>query len=70
MATGLAVGARAYELALITVPLYAVVYLLVASRESVTTTGVYALLSWAFVYGLFDQLLHVPLPAGVLLTGF
>ena len=56
--------------ALITVPLYAVVYLLVASRESVTTTGVYALLSWAFVYGLFDQLLHVPLPAGVLLTGF
>jgi hypothetical protein len=25
---------------------------------------------WAFVYGLFDRLLHVPLPAGVLLTGW
>ena len=56
--------------ALVTVPLFALVYLLVVSRESIVTTGVYALVSWAFVYGLFDRLLHVPLPAGALLTGF
>jgi hypothetical protein len=54
--------------ALVTVPLFALVYLLVASRESAVLAGSYALVSWAFVYGLFDRLLHIPLPRGVLLT--
>jgi hypothetical protein len=55
--------------ALVTIPLYALLYL-VAWRESVLVAGIYALASWLFVYGLFDRLLHVPLPAGVLLAGF
>ena len=48
--------------ALITVPLFAAVYLRAVSRQSFIVTGVYALASWAFVYGLFDRVLHVPLP--------
>lgn len=55
--------------ALVTVPLFALVYLLVASRESPVLAGSYALVSWLFVYSLFDRLLHIPLPRGVLLTG-
>jgi putative tricarboxylic transport membrane protein len=54
--------------ALVTVPLFTVAYLLTASRESPLMAGGYALASWGFVYGLFDRLLHLPLPAGVLLT--
>lgn len=54
--------------ALVTVPLFALVYLLAASRESPWLAGSYALASWLFVYGLFDQVLHTPLPSGVLLT--
>jgi TctA family transporter len=48
--------------ALVTVPLFTVVYLLAASRESPLMAGIYALASWLFVYGLFDRLLHIPLP--------
>jgi hypothetical protein len=51
----------------ITVPLFALVYLLVVSRDPPWLAGAYALASWLFVYGLFDQLLHIPLPAGALL---
>lgn len=51
--------------ALVAVPLFAVVYLLVVARASLVLTGVYALASWAFVYGLFDRLLHIPLPPGI-----
>ena len=54
--------------ALVTVPLFTAAYLLAASRESPLMAGGYALISWAFVYGLFDRLLHLPLPAGLLLT--
>ena len=54
--------------ALVTVPLFTVAYLLGASRESPLMAGGYALVSWVFVYGLFDRLLHLPLPAGLLLT--
>ena len=54
--------------ALVTVPVFTIAYLLAASRETPLMAGVYALASWAFVYGLFDRLLHLPLPAGVLLT--
>jgi hypothetical protein len=48
--------------ALIAVPLFAVVYLLAVSRSSPVLAGVYALASWAFVYGLFGRLLRLPLP--------
>ena len=54
--------------ALVTVPLFTVAYLLAASHETPVMAGGYALASWGFVYGLFDRLLHLPLPAGVLLT--
>jgi putative tricarboxylic transport membrane protein len=56
--------------ALITVPLFAMLYLLAASRESPVLAGSYALASWLFVYGLFDRVLHTPLPAGALLNIF
>ncbi len=48
--------------ALIAVPLYAVVYLLVASRERVLVAGTYGFVCWLFIYAVFDRLLHVPLP--------
>jgi TctA family transporter len=48
--------------ALIAVPLFTVAYLLAASRASPALAGGYALASWAFVYGLFDRLLRIPLP--------
>ena len=54
--------------ALVTVPLFAVVYLVLVSRQSVVAAGAYAIVSWAFIYGLFIRLLHIPLPSGVLLT--
>ena len=54
--------------ALVTVPLFAVVYLVLVSRQSIVAAGAYAIVSWAFIYGLFIQLLHIPLPPGVLLA--
>ena len=54
--------------ALVTVPLFAVAYLLVVARQSPVLAGTYALVSWMFVYGLFDRVLHIPLPAGAVLT--
>jgi len=52
--------------ALVTVPLFAVLYLLAVAKQSPAFAGSYALISWTFVYGLFDRVLHIPLPAGVL----
>ena len=48
--------------ALITVPLFALVYLLAVPRSSAAVAGIYALASWGFVYGLFGRLLRLPLP--------
>jgi hypothetical protein len=48
--------------ALITVPLFTLLYLLAASRESPVLAGACAVASWVFVYGLFDRLLRIPLP--------
>jgi TctA family transporter len=56
--------------ALVTVPLFALIYLVAASRESPLMAAAYAFMAWEFVYGLFDRLLHVPLPSGELLTRF
>ena len=55
--------------ALIAIPLFALVYLLVASREKPVVAGAYAFACWLFVYGLFDRGLNIPLPAGALLKG-
>jgi hypothetical protein len=54
--------------ALVTVPLFALVYLTLVPRRSLVLAGTYALVSWGFVYGVFDRLLHVPLPPGRLLA--
>jgi hypothetical protein len=54
---------------LITLPLFAFVYLLRVSRESVPLAAGYAAGAWLFVYALFDQALHVPLPTGALIGG-
>jgi putative tricarboxylic transport membrane protein len=48
--------------ALIAVPLFAVIYLRAVSGSSPAVAGLYALASWAFVYGLFGRLLRLPLP--------
>lgn len=55
---------------LVAIPIAAVAYLRFGARESwVTSVGV-AALCWALVFGVFDRLLHVPLPAGELLRVF
>ena len=54
--------------ALITVPLFALVYLLIVARQSIPRAGAYAVVSWLFIYGLFDRALRIPLPAGVLFS--
>ena len=48
------------------VPLGALAYLRVAAREGWVPSVAVAAVCWAFVYGVFDRLLHVPLPAGEL----
>jgi hypothetical protein len=52
----------------ITVPLFALVYLLVVSRDSLPIAAGYAALAWAFLYFLFDQVLHLPLPTSAVVT--
>jgi putative tricarboxylic transport membrane protein len=54
--------------ALIAVPLFAVIYLLIVARQSIPRAGAYAVVSWLFIYGLFDRALRIPLPAGVLFS--
>ena len=52
------------------VPLAALAYLRLAARESWLASGAVAALCWGLVYGVFDRLLHVPLPVGPLLAPF
>jgi hypothetical protein len=55
---------------LVAIPLSAVAYLRLAAREGwVPSVGI-AAVCWALVFGVFDRLLHVPLPAGELLRVF
>lgn len=55
---------------LVAIPVSAVAYLRFAAREGwVPSVGV-AALCWSLVFGVFDRLLHVPLPAGELLRVF
>ncbi|MGH2450315.1 MAG: tripartite tricarboxylate transporter TctB family protein [Candidatus Limnocylindria bacterium] len=52
---------------LVTIPLVSFLYLRLGAREGWLMSAAIAAGSWAFVYGLFDRALHVPLPAGPLL---
>jgi hypothetical protein len=51
----------------IAVPLFVFLYLKVAGSESWTLSAALTLFSWIFIEGLFDRLLHIPLPHGWLM---
>jgi hypothetical protein len=51
---------------LVAIPLGSLAYLRLAGERWPLSAAISAG-SWAFVYGLFDRLLHVPLPAGEVL---
>lgn len=55
---------------LIAVPLAAFAYLRVMAREGWAWTLAVTVLCWALVFGIFDRVLHVPLPTGQLLRLF
>ena len=55
---------------LVAIPISAAAYLRFAARESWVTSGAVAAVCWALVFGVFDRLLHLPLPAGELLRTF
>jgi uncharacterized membrane protein YedE/YeeE len=55
---------------LVAIPISAAAYLRFAARESWAMSAGIAALCWALVFGVFDRLLHLPLPAGVLLRMF
>ncbi len=52
---------------LIAVPLLVFAYLRIEGKESWIFCAAFTLVLWAGFYGLFDQLLHLPFPAGWLL---
>ena len=49
------------------VPLFVFLYLRMQGRERRIFSAVFAAAVWAAFYGLFDRLLHLPFPAGILL---
>jgi len=51
----------------VAVPAFVLLYLRIQGRESWLFSAVFAAVVWAGFYGLFDQLLHLPFPAGILL---
>ena len=55
---------------LVAIPLSAIAYLRFAARESWVTSVAVAAVCWALVFGVFDRLLHLPLPPGELLRMF
>lgn len=55
---------------LISIPLGAITYMRIIGRERWRTTLAVAAGCWAFIYALFDRLLHVPLPRGELVRLF
>jgi hypothetical protein len=52
---------------LVAIPLSAIAYLRFAAHESWVTSVAVAGVCWALVFGVFDRLLHVPLPPGELI---
>lgn len=55
---------------LVAIPVSAFTYLRFAAREGWAPSIGVAALCWSVVFGVFDRLLHVPLPAGELLRAF
>ncbi len=53
---------------LVAIPLAALAYLRLGARERWAPSIGVGAFCWALVYGLFDRVLHVPLPPGVLLS--
>jgi small-conductance mechanosensitive channel len=53
---------------LVAVPLLVFLYLRLQSKESWLFTVAFTAAIWALFYGLFDLLLHLPFPAGWLLS--
>lgn len=51
----------------IAVPIAAVAYLRVMAREGWLISAIVAALCWGLVFGIFDRVLHIPLPTGQLL---
>ena len=49
----------------IAVPLFVFAYLRVQGKEGWIFTAVFTAAVWGFFYGLFDLLLHLPFPAGL-----
>jgi len=49
------------------VPLFVLLYLKLEAKEGWILSGVMTAAVWALFYGLFDRLLHLPLPQGWLL---
>jgi putative tricarboxylic transport membrane protein len=54
----------------IAVPLFVLLYLKLQGREGWVLSVVMTLAVWGVFYGLFDQLLHLPFPAGWLVAWF
>ena len=52
----------------IAVPLFVLLYLKGQGREGWVLSIVMTVAVWGLFYGLFDRLLHLPFPAGWLLT--
>lgn len=46
------------------VPLFVFLYLVLQGGERWLFSAVFSAVVWAFFYGLFDRLLHLPFPAG------
>ena len=55
---------------LVAIPVSAIAYMRFAAREGWVSSIAVAALCWSVVFGVFDRLLHVPLPAGELLRIF
>jgi hypothetical protein len=54
----------------VAVPLLVFAYIRLQGKESWLFTAIFTAGVWAFFYGLFDLLLHLPFPAGVLFGGW
>jgi hypothetical protein len=54
----------------IAVPLFVFLYLKLQGREGWIFSAVFTAAVWGAFYGLFDLLLHLPFPAGWLLSWF
>ena len=54
----------------IAVPLFVLLYLKLEAREGGLLSVVLTAAVWALFYGLFDRLLHLPFPEGLLFTWF